>query len=127
MRNLSVNAKAIAIVAGALGEMNISVVYVGGAVVGAYVNDAGAGDVRPTKDIDIALEIATEFELETVRKKLTAKRFVQSAEENVMCRFRYKNILVDVMSTRAVGWAPANPWFALGFIMQKQLRQKASK
>jgi hypothetical protein len=33
----------------------------------------------------------------------------------VICRFRYEDIKVDVMNTKAVGWAPANPWFAPGF------------
>jgi hypothetical protein len=32
-----------------------------------------------------------------------------------MCRFEYTGIKVDVMSTKAVGWAPANPWFEPGF------------
>lgn len=32
-----------------------------------------------------------------------------------LCRFTYKNILLDVMATKEVGWAPANPWFKGGF------------
>lgn len=32
-----------------------------------------------------------------------------------MCRFRYKDIKVDVMSTKEIGWAPANPWFEKGY------------
>lgn len=35
--------------------------------------------------------------------------------DEVMCRFRYEKIKVDVMSTKSVGWAPANPWFEPGF------------
>ncbi len=27
--------------------------------------------------------------------------------------------MVDVMSTKAVGWAPANPWFANGFDLRE--------
>jgi hypothetical protein len=33
----------------------------------------------------------------------------------VVCRFRYEDVLVDVMSTQEVGWAPGNQWFANGF------------
>lgn len=40
---------------------------------------------------------------------------MQTANENVVCRFRYEDVLVDVMSTEVIGWAPANRWFALGF------------
>ena len=49
--------RAIETIALALGDLNDQVVYVGGAVVGLYVDDPGAPEVRPTKDIDVVLEI----------------------------------------------------------------------
>ncbi|MFN2126875.1 MAG: hypothetical protein ACK2TU_03360, partial [Anaerolineales bacterium] len=33
-----------------------------------------------------------------------------------MCRFKYHNILLDVMATKETDWAPANPWFKAGFV-----------
>jgi predicted nucleotidyltransferase len=71
--------------------------------------------VRPTKDIDITLQIVSLGQLEALREALVHKGFLQSADESVICRFIYDGILVDVMSTYAVGWAPANRWFAPGF------------
>ncbi len=35
--------------------------------------------------------------------------------EDVVCRFRYDDILVDVMATIPIGWAPGNRWFEKGF------------
>ena len=78
------------------------VVYVGGAVVSMYINDPAAADVRPTKDIDISLEIASLTELEQIRKDLRNRGFNQIADEDVICRFRYRNIKVDVMSTQFI-------------------------
>lgn len=115
MKNTSINLGVIKKVAMALGTLNEEVVYVGGAVVSLYVNDPAAEDVRPTKDVDITLQIATPTELESLRETLTAKGFKQSPQDNVVCRFRYEDVLVDVMSTKEVGWAPANPWFGPGF------------
>ncbi len=115
LKNTRINLAAIRKIARALGEMNEQVVYVGGAVVSLYINDPAADDVRPTKDVDISMAIATWSELETVREELTHKGFIQSAEDDVICRFRYKDIKVDVMNTKAIGWAPSNPWFAPGF------------
>ncbi len=115
MKNTLINKAVIQKIAGALGELNERVVYVGGAVVSLYVNDLAAGDVRPTKDIDISVDIATVAELENIRLELVKKGFTQTADDDVMCRFRYHDIAVDVMGTTAVGWAPANPWFAPGF------------
>lgn len=102
-------------VAEALGELNAQVVYVGGAVVSLYVDDPAADDVRPTKDVDLTFEVITTGQLERLRESLIAKGFTQSHDDNVVCRFRLADKKVDVMSTHAVGWAPANRWFKPGF------------
>ncbi len=115
MLNTLINRLAARKIAQALGELNEQVVYVGGAVVSLYVDDPAAEDVRPTKDVDISLEIASIGALEALRESLIQKGFYQSAEDNVICRFRYEDIKVDVMSTKEIGWAPANRWFAPGF------------
>ncbi len=115
IKNTIINLGVIKKIALALNEINDEVIYVGGAVVSLYINDPAADDVRPTKDIDISLSIATVGELERMREKLRKKGFSQSAEDNVICRFRYDDVKVDVMNTKAISWAPANPWFAPGF------------
>jgi len=113
--NSAINREVIRKIAFALGEMNEKAVFVGGATIGLYINDPAADDVRPTKDVDISLAITSYADLESIREELIRKGFVQSPEDDVLCRFRYKDIKVDVMSTKAVGWAPANPWFSPGF------------
>lgn len=115
LKNTLINRIATKKIAIALGPLNEHVIYVGGAVVSLYINDAAADDVRPTGDIDITLEIASVSELEAVRQDLIKKGFYQSSEDDVICRFRFEDIKVDVMATKAVGWAPANPWFAPGY------------
>lgn len=96
-------------------------VYVGGATVGLYIYDLAADDVRPTFDVDITLSIASLSELEQIRIELIAKGFIQTSEDEVSCRFRYHGIIVDVMNTKAIGWAPANPWFAPGFLLRESI------
>lgn len=115
MKNTNINRKVITKIAGALGELNERVVYVGGAVVSLYANDPAADDVRPTQDLDISMEIASLGELEKLREELMKKGFVQKSEDEVICRFRYETIKVDVMATKQIGWAPANAWFKPGF------------
>ena len=72
-----------------------------------YVNDPAADDVRPTKDVDIGLEISSIGELEELRQYLSGKGFIQTAEDDVRCRFRYEDIKVDVMATEEIDWAQA--------------------
>ena len=110
-----INIYVIKQIARALGDLNNRVAYVGGAVVGLYIEDPAAGEVRPTQVIDISLEITTLGQLENLRQELARKRFTQSAEDTVLCRFRYLGIPVDVMATAEIGWAPANRWFRPGF------------
>jgi len=115
LKNTLINRAATKKIAQALGAMNERVVYVGGAVVSLYIDDSSARDVRPTKDIDISMEIASIGALEAIREELVQKGFYQSSEDDVICRFRYEDIKVDLMATEAIGWAPANPWFASGY------------
>jgi hypothetical protein len=53
--------------------------------------------------------------LEALRELLSQKGFSQTHEDQVTCRFRFDDLLIDVMSTKAVGWAPSNRWFMPGF------------
>lgn len=126
MTNNSINFEAIKKIASALNELNEQVIYVGGAVVSLYTNDPAADDARPTKDVDISLSVASLGELEEMRLKLIARGFIQTAEDNVICRFRYEEVKVDVMNTRSIGWAPANPWFYAGFL-KRQLMKAGDK
>lgn len=115
LKNTELNRMATLKIAKTLSGLNKDVVYVGGAIVSLYIDDPAADDVRPTKDIDISLKIHSLNELENIREELVRRGFKQYNEDKVICRFRYEDILVDVMSTKKVGWAPANRWFAPGF------------
>lgn len=127
VKNTGINREVIRKIAFALGAMNEQVVFVGGATVSLYINDPAADDVRPTKDVDISLAIASLGELEAIREELTRKGFKQSPEDDVICRFRYEDIKVNVMSTKAVGWAPSNPWFSAGFAQRETVEIKDQK
>lgn len=104
MKNQVINRKATIKVAKALGELNEEVVFVGGAMVSLYMDDPAAEDIRPTKDLDLTFQITTVGKLEELRERLTKKGFSQSHEDNVVCRFRLDDLLIDVMSTQAIGW-----------------------
>jgi len=114
IENKKLNERMIKKIALALGDLNEKVVYVGGAVVNIYADDSAAEDVRPTKDVDVFLEIATYGKLTILQEELASKGFYPAIEEEVICRFQYEDILLDVMSTEAVGWAPTDKWFEPG-------------
>jgi len=115
MKNTQINRAVTKKIAIALGPLNQQVVYVGGAVVSLYIDDRAADDVRPTKDLDLTMKIASIAALESLREALVASGFIQTSEDSVVCRFRFDDILVDVMATLPIGWAPGNRWFEQGF------------
>jgi hypothetical protein len=115
LKNKTINMGVVKKVATALGELNDEVAYVGGATVSIYADDPIADDVRPTKDVDIMLRIATFAELAALQDKLASKNIYPDPEADINCRFKYDDVLIDVMSTKEVGWAPSDPWFEPGF------------
>lgn len=115
LKNTTINRMATVKIAKALGDLNSKVVFVGGAMVSLYIDDPSAEDIRPTKDIDLTFQITTVSQLEDLRRDLTQKGFHEHTDSTVICRFAYDDLLVDVMSTQAVGWAPGNRWFDAGF------------
>lgn len=114
LKNKKVNEEIIKKIAIALGDLNDKVVYVGGAVVSLYADDPAADDVRPTKDIDIFLEIASYGKLALLQEEIAKKGFFPAKDEEVICRFKYEDILIDIMATKEVGWAQADKWFEPG-------------
>ncbi len=113
--NTIINRQATLKIARALDELNQQVVFVGGAMVSLYIDDPAAEDIRPTKDIDLTFQITSAGKLEELRQALTNKGFNEQADSKLICRFSYEDLLIDVMSTREVGWAPSNRWFEPGF------------
>jgi hypothetical protein len=55
---------------------------------------------------------------------MTLKGFKQSFELDVNCRFKFADILVDVMNTNPISWTPANPWFEKGFENLEKFKSK---
>jgi predicted nucleotidyltransferase len=115
LKNKTINMGVIKKVAAVLGELNDQVAYVGGATVSIYADDPTADDVRPTKDIDIMLNIVSFAELAALQENLGKKGIFPDPDADINCRFKYDDVIIDVMATKEVGWAPSDPWFEPGF------------
>ncbi len=110
------NHRMITRVLDALGSLSKHVVLVGGAVVDLYCDaKISHAEVRPTKDVDLVTDAITYGDLDQFANELYRNGFYQTVEDDVVCRFRWEDLIVDVMSTSAVGWAPSNRWIELGY------------
>lgn len=98
----------------ALEELGNKVVYVGGATVSLYA-DRPAGEIRPTDDVDILVEIMNYSGYAEIEEKLRAKGFVNDMESGVICRYKIQGIVVDVMPTKDNVFGFANLWYPDGY------------
>ena len=99
----------------ALEELNEHVIYVGGAVVSLYVTDEGAEQPRPTKDIDISVQISTFSQMDELRQELALKKIYPASMEKVMYRYSYEDILIDFIPYEETPLGPSNSWLKPGF------------
>ncbi len=114
MKNRTINLGVVAEIAEALGELNESVVFVGGAVVSVYTDDPAADEIRPTQDVDLTLTLL-EVNQEALDKKLAALGFHLDPYGHAICSYRYNDIAVDIMAASDSMRGPSNRWYQVGF------------
>lgn len=115
LKNNTINIKVIEKVAKVLEEINDDVIYVGGAVVSFYVTDTGAEQPRPTKDIDISVQISSYAEMNQLSEKLATKGVYPAVDQKVIYRYEYKDILIDFIPYEKTPLGPTNSWLKPGF------------
>ncbi|MEX1003615.1 MAG: hypothetical protein WDZ35_15965 [Crocinitomicaceae bacterium] len=115
LKNQAINLKVVEKVALSLEELNKHVIYVGGAIVSLYVTDEGAEQPRPTKDVDISVQISTYSQMDELREKLASKKIYPAPSEKVMYRYFYEDILIDFIPFEETPLGPTNSWLKPGF------------
>lgn len=115
LENKVINIGVVAEIAEALGEIKDDIVFVGGAVVSLYTDDPTADEIRPTKDIDMTLQIVNLHHWQLINEKLAVLGFNPDPYGQSICSYKYKDIPVDIMATEDGPLGPANRWYKLGF------------
>jgi hypothetical protein len=87
-------------------------VFVGGCTTGLFLTDPAAGGVRPTKDVDAIVDVATYARCASLAERLRGLGLVEDASPGApLCRWRQGEMVVDVMPTdeRVLGFS--NRWY----------------
>ena len=108
------NITRIKAVSKALEEYAGSVVFTGGATVSFYA-DRPAGEIRPTDDVDILIEIFTHNHFAEVEEKLRKKGFQNDTASGIICRYIINGIIVDIMPTSPGVLGFSNKWYPEAF------------
>src|SRR5581483_5170708 len=104
--------ESIRIVARRLDPLNVPYAFVGGAVVCLLVDHPELTEVRPTKDVDVIVEIMSYAEFSAFEDRLRAAGFRHDTSEGApMCRWIVEDCRVDVMPISSAALGMNSKWF----------------
>ena len=89
--------------------------FVGGSVAELYADNPAATDIRPTMDVDCVIELATYGSFHDFEQILRDRQFVNDIQSGVICRWKYKGEIVDIMPDRDDILGFTNRWYHSGF------------
>ena len=102
----------VELVANRLGHLKERVVFLGGAATGLLVTDPGVSSIRPTKDVDVIVQIGSRVEYRALEKELLGLGFNPDRSEGApLCRWMIEGVLVDVMPTDPAFLGFSNRWY----------------
>lgn len=107
--------EAMRVVARRLNALEVPYTFLGAAVLPLLVDDPALLEIRPTKDVDVSVEIATLAEHYQLEEKLRAEGFRHDTREGApICRWVVEEVTVDIMPTEASVFGFAAEWFKEG-------------
>jgi len=97
----------------ALGPLAHDVCFVGGSIVELLVTDAAARRFRPTLDVDAVAALTTTKQYYTFAERLRQRGFKEKTDDDVLCRWRHGELILDVMPSDARALGFTNRWYGL--------------
>jgi hypothetical protein len=114
MRNLYKNINRLKTIAVALQPVKNKIVFVGGAVVDLYTDDPSREELRITDDIDVVVEVINRENYSELEEEIRRLGFQNDIMSNVICRYKYFDIIVDVMPYDESILGFSNRWYKEG-------------
>jgi len=112
MKQHSIHIAMIQQVAERLGPLRPKVVFLGGSATGFHITDEAEPEIRPTKDVDIIVEVASIVGYHKLEKTLRELGFFQKLQEDdPICRWYIDDVMVDVMPTDENILGFSNRWY----------------
>ncbi|HXH55577.1 MAG TPA: hypothetical protein VNK03_07550 [Gammaproteobacteria bacterium] len=117
------NLAMLEIVARKLGKLNDKVVYLGGCATALLINDPLSLDIRATRDVDCIIDIISLGDYYKFEKELRGIGFTEDNKDNIICRWLYDEIILDIMPTDEKILGFGNPWYkeALEYAVPHQI------
>ncbi len=100
--------------AAALERVLAEVVFLGGATVYLWITDPGAPAVRPTKDVDVVVEVVSRTDFHAFEQRLRSLRFEEDQVDGIICRWHHRDsaLILDAMPSDPGILGFSNRWQA---------------
>jgi predicted nucleotidyltransferase len=107
------NLAKIELIANVLGPLRERLVFVGGCAAGLLLTDPAAAPARVTYDVDLTVQVAALADYHRLEDEFRALGFTRDLDMEVICRWRYRDLEVDLMPTDPAILGFANRWYPL--------------
>ena len=99
-------------VARQLGPVCNEFVLVGGSAAGLLVTEVAGAPVRITRDVDMVVEVGSYASYSRLSERLRERGFSEDTSEDApMCRWKHKDLLLDVMAVEEKVLGFGNRWY----------------
>jgi predicted nucleotidyltransferase len=105
------NVAKVELIARALGPLREQVVFVGGCAAGLLIADPTAAPSRVTYDVDLAVQVAALRDYQRLEAEFVQLGFRRDMASEVICRWRYQDLEVDLMPSDPGVLGFANRWY----------------
>ena len=110
------NRNAIAQVAIGLAALKDAAVFVGGAIVSLYADDAAVAEIRITEDIDVAFQVKNYPHEVALNETLQRQKFNPDPHSKSIVRHTFQGIPVDIITDgKDSPFNGTNKWYHYGF------------
>lgn len=94
-----------------LGGLSNNFVFLGGCSTALFITDPASPDVRSTMDVDCIVDVISLNDYYQLEQKLQAQGFRKAANDEVICRWHYDDLILDVMPTDEKILGFSNRWY----------------
>ncbi|OIQ78338.1 hypothetical protein GALL_399540 [mine drainage metagenome] len=116
------NLAKVELIAVALGSLRHELVFVGGCAAGLLMTDPAAAPARVTYDVDLVVEVAALRRYHQMEAEFSRLGFVRdTATETPICRWRYRELEVDLMPSDPAVLGFSNRWYPLAVTTAEEM------
>ena len=117
------NLAKVELIAHVLGPLRDELVFVGGCAAGLLMTDPAATMARVTYDVDLVVEVAALRGYHRMEAEFTRLGFTRDVSPDApICRWRYRDLEVDLMPTDPCILGFANRWYPLAVSSAERIR-----